>query len=183
MATVSIIIALLALAVAVGTLAWCQRLHDSVARLRTIVAQADTQERLNALTSEFQSLHTRVEHLRQGWQADMGKLEAVVRQGEKRLVEFQQGHDRLNMMSSDLEGLQDFRRQVEPVLRQWENRIAELEQSYARLSAVSQDLDNLRDFRRQVEKIHAGIQKAINGTFGAAPSPLVPTEGPPHPAD
>jgi chromosome segregation ATPase len=183
MATVSIIIALLALAVAVGTLAWCQRLHESVARLRTSVAQADVQERLSTLTSESQSLHARLDHLRQGWQADMGKLEALVRQWEKRLVEFQQGHDRLGVMSSDLDSLQEFRRQVEPVLRQWENRIAELEQSYARLSAVSQDLDSLRDFRHQVERIHAGIQKAFNGTFGPAPSALVPIEEPPHPAD
>ena len=180
MATVSIMMALLALGVAVLTLVWCQRLSGSVTRLRTNISNADARERLAELARESQSLHARVDHLRQCWQADTGKLEPVIRQLENRLVELEQGHNSLGAVSKDLDSLRDFRSQIESVVRQLENRIVELEQSYSRLGTLSRDLDSLRDFRNQVERIHAGIQRAFNGTLAGTSSAIVRDEESPQ---
>ncbi len=117
MATVSIIMGLVALGVAVPTLVWCQRLRESVAHLQTGLSDGDTREKLAELTSECQSLHTRVEHLRQCWQADTGRLESALRQLENRTVGLEQGYSSLGTVAQDLEGLRDSRREVEPVLR------------------------------------------------------------------
>jgi DNA repair exonuclease SbcCD ATPase subunit len=212
MATVSIIVALLALGVAVPTLVWCQKLAEGVARLRTDTSDASAREQLAALANEFPSLHARVDHLRQCWQADTGKFESAVRQlenrtagleqsagtlatvsrdldglkefrakvqsvlqqFENRTVKLERAHGNLDAVAKDLDGLRAFRGQVESILQQLESRIAGLEQSYGRLGTLSQDLDDLRAFRSHVERVHAGIQKAFNGTLAAAPSAIPP---------
>ncbi len=211
MATVSIMVALAALGVVVSTLVWCQRLAESVARLRTNIADADARERLAALANEFPSFHARMDHLRQCWQADTGKFESVVRQLENRTAGLEQGAGTLAAVSKDLDGLRDFRaevrsalqqfenrtvglergysslaavpkdldslrdsrREVESILQQLESKIVELEHSYRSLGTVSQDLENLRAFRSHVERVHAGIQKAFNGSLaGTSSAPL-----------
>jgi chromosome segregation ATPase len=212
MATVSIMMALLALGVAVPTLVWCQKLAESVTRLRTNTSDANTREQLAALANEFPSLHARVDHLRQCWQADTGKFESTVRQLENRTagleqsagtlatvsrdldsfksvraevqsvlqqfetrtVKLERAYGNLDAVAKDLDSLRAFRGQVESILQQLESRIAGLEQSYSRLGTLSQDLDNLRAFRSRVERVHAGIQKAFNGTLTGTPSALPP---------
>ncbi|MCL5281142.1 MAG: hypothetical protein M1376_14675 [Planctomycetes bacterium] len=208
MATVSILMAMAALGVAVATLVWCQKLAERVTRLPTNIADADARERLAALANEFPSLHARVDHLRQCWQADTGKIESIVRQLEERTVGLEQASATFAALSQDLDGLRAFRREVksilqqleskvvgleqscsslatmskdldslkdshtavESALRQLENRIATLEQGYGNLGTLSKDLDNLRAFRSYVERVHAGIQKAFNGSLAATSS-------------
>ncbi len=212
MATVSLIMALAALGVVVPTLVWCQRLAESITRLRTNLSDGDTKERLAALANEFPSLHARVDHLRQCWQADTGKFESAVRQLENRTAGLEQGAGTFAAVSKDLDSLKDFRTEVQSVLRQFENRIVELErryssvdtlgkdldslrefrtevesilrqlesrivgleQSYSSLGTVSKDLDSLRAFRSHVERIHAGIQKAFNGSLTGTSSAMLP---------
>jgi exonuclease VII small subunit len=212
MATVSIIVALVALGVAVPTLVWCQKLAEIVTRLRTNMSDSNAREQLAALANEFPSLHARVDHLRQCWQADTGKFESAVRQLENRTAGLEQGTGALATVSQDLDGLRAFRTEVQSVLQQFENRtvklergynnldaaakdldslrafrgqvesilpqleskIAGLEQRYGSLDTVSRDLDSLRAFRSHVERVHAGIQKAFNGTLAAAPSAVPP---------
>ncbi len=208
MATVSILVALLALGVAVATLVWCRKLAENVSRLPTNIADADARERLAALANELPSLHARVDHLRQCWQADTGKLESIVRQLEERTAGLEQGSATLAALAQDLDGLRSFRREaesvlqqleskvvgleqscgslatvskdldglkdshsaVESLLRQLENRIVTLDQGYGSLGTLSKDLDNLRAFRSYVEHVHAGIQKAFNGSLAATSS-------------
>ncbi len=176
MATISVLMALMALGVAVSTLVWYQKLAENVTRLRTNVSEADPKVRLAELTSEAQSLHARVEHLRQCWQADTGRLEPALRQLESRASTLEQSCSGWGTVAKDLEGLKDFRSVVEPALQQWQNRIVELERGYSSLSAVSQDLDSLRAFRSRVEHVHAGIQKAFNGYLSGSSSTLPPDE-------
>lgn len=214
MTTVSILVALLALGVAVATLVWCQKLAQNVTRLPTNIADAEARERLAALAREFPSLHARVDHLRQCWQADTGKFESIVRQLESRIVGLEQGSSTFATVSTDLDALRDFRREVESVLpqlesrivaleqscsslptvskdldslrdsrsavesvlRQLENRIVELQQGYSSLGTLSKDLDSLRAFRDHVEHVHAGIQKAFNGSLAGTPSALLRDE-------
>ncbi len=147
MATVSIIVALVALGVVVPTLVWCQKLAENVTRLRTNLSDANTREQLATLANEFPSLHARVDHLRQCWQADTGKFESAVRQLENRTAGLEQGAGTLTTVSKDLDGLRDFRTEVQSVLQQFENRTVRLEREYSNLGAVAQDLNSLRDFR------------------------------------
>jgi len=212
MATVSIMVALAALGVAVSTLIWCQKLAESVGCLQTERSEVDAREQLAALANEFPSLQAHVDHLRQCWQADTGKFESAVRQLENRTAGLEQGAGILAAVSRDLDGLKDFRTEVQSILRQLENRTAELErncgsfgaavkdldtlrdfrgqvksilqqlesrigrleQNYSRLGTLSQDLDSLRAFRNHVERVHAGIQKAFNGSRAATPSAILP---------
>jgi hypothetical protein len=210
MATVSIIVPLVALGVAVPALVWRQRLAESVARLRTNLSDVDTGERPAALADEFPSLRARADHRRPCWPVDTGKLESAVRQLESRTTGLEQGTGTLASVSNDLDGLKDFRTQVRSALQQFENRTVELERGYSNLavvpkgsdglrdfrrevesilqqlesrivapehrygslSTVSQDLDSLRAFRGHVERVHAGIQKAFNGSRAGPPPAL-----------
>lgn len=210
MATISLIMALAALGVVVLTLAWCQKLAENVHGLRASLCDPDARERLAALANEFPSLHARVDHLRQCWQADTGKFESAVRQlesrtngleqgagaraamskdleglkdfraevqsalqqFENRTVELERGYGSLAAVPKDLDGLRDFRREVESILQQLESRIVPLEHSYRNLGTVSQDMENLRAFRSHVERVHAGIQKAFNGSLAGPSSAL-----------
>jgi hypothetical protein len=138
MTTVAVLIGLLALGVVVPTLLWCQKLSESVTRLRASLPSADAGQRLAELAQESQSLQARVDHLRQYWQADADKLEAIV--------------------------------------RRLESNVAELAQAYGNLDTVSKDLDNLRAFRSYVERVHAGIQKAFNGTLAGPLPAAVPDQ-------
>lgn len=145
MATVSILIALAALGMAVTTLLWCQKLAQSLTDLPANIADAEARERLAALANELPSLHARVDHLRQCWQADAGKFESTVRQLEERTAGLEQGSATLAPMSQELDGLRDSRSQVESVLQQLESRVLGLEQSCSSLAIVSKDLDSLKD--------------------------------------
>ena len=176
MATVSILMALVALGVAVATLVWCQKLAQSVRGLPTNIVDADARERLAALANEFPSLHARVDHLRQCWQADTGKFESVMRQLEDRTAGLEQGSATVAAISKDLDGLKDFRREVESVLQQLESKVIGLEQSYSSLGTLSKDLDSLRAFRDHVEQVHAGIQKAFNGSLAGTSSIMLRDE-------
>ncbi len=161
MATVSILVALAALGVAVATLLWCQKLAQSVTDLPTNIADADARERLAALARESPSLHARVDHLRQCWQADTGKFESIVQQLEERTAGLEQGSATLAAISRDLDGLRDFRREVEPALQQLESKVVGLQQSYSNLATVSKDLDSLRDSRSAVESVLGQLEKRI----------------------
>ena len=115
MTTVSIIMALLALGVVVPTLVWCKRLSERLTRLGTNISNADARERLTELANESQSLHARVDHLRQNWQADTTRLESAVRQVDSRIAELEKGYGSLGMVSKDLDNLRSFRDHVERI--------------------------------------------------------------------
>ncbi len=115
MATVSTVMALLALGVVTFTLVWCNRLSESVARLRAAVSDADGRKRLAELTNELQSLRAHADRLRQNWQADTTRLESVIRQLETRVAAMEQTHNSLRTVSGDLESLRAFRTQVEQI--------------------------------------------------------------------
>ena len=117
-----------------------------------------------------------MEHLRQCWQADTGRVESALRQLENRTVGLEQVWSGLGTVAKVLEGLRDSRNEVESILRQLQTRIVALEQGYSRLGTVSKDLDGLRAFRSRVERVHAGIQKAFNGSLAGASSALLPDE-------
>jgi septation ring formation regulator EzrA len=161
MATISIMVALAALGVVVLTLVWCQKLAENVNGLRATLCDADARERLAALANEFPSLHARVDHLRQCWQIDTGKLESAVRQLENRTSGLEQGAGTLTAVSKDLDGLKDFRTEVRSGLQQFENKTVELERGYSNLVAVPKDLDGLRGFRREVESILQQLESRI----------------------
>ena len=163
MATVSIIMALVALGVAVPTLVWCQKLAENVTRLRTNLSGANTREQLATLANEFPSLHARVDHLRQCWQADTGKLESAVRQLENRTVGLEQGASTLVTVSQDLDSLKDFRTEIQSVLRQFEDRTVELEHQYSSLGTLGRDLEGLREFRGEVESLLRQLEARMAG--------------------
>jgi len=170
MTTVSILVALAALGVAVAALIWCQKLAESVTPLPTNTADADARERLTALANEFPSLHARVDHLRQCWQADTGKLESIVRQLEERTAGLEQGSAALAAISQDLDGLRDSRRNVESVLPQLQTKIVGLEQSCSSFATISKDLDSLRgsygaldSVLRQLENRIVALEQGYSG--------------------
>jgi predicted nucleic acid-binding Zn-ribbon protein len=161
MATVSILMALAALGVAVAALVWCQKLAENATRLPTNIADADARERLAALAGELPSLHARVDHLRQCWQADTGKLESIVRQLEERTAGLEQRFAALAGISENLDDLRGFRRDVESALPQLESRIVVLEQSCSGLATVPKDLDSLRDSCSTVESVLRQLEDRI----------------------
>jgi len=115
MATVSIIMALLALGVAVPTLVWCKKLSESVTRLIVDTSGTDGRKRLAELANESQSLRAQADRLRQSWQTDTTRLESAVGQLESRIVELEQARSNLGTVSQDLESLRNFRTQVEQI--------------------------------------------------------------------
>ena len=146
MATASIIMGLLAVLVSVSTLVWCHRIRVSVARLKKSGPQADVEERLATLGREAESLNVRVDHLRQSWEADTGKLGAAVRQWEDRITWLEQsGHG--------LDSLRDAQNRVESTIQQWEERFA----------AQAKDLDSLRDAQNTVDSIFRQLESRIAG--------------------
>lgn len=112
MITVSLIMALLALGVAVPTLVWCKRLRESVTRLRASLPSADTTERMADVVHESKALQARVDQLSQNRQANDARFESVVRQLETRIGALEQRFNDLGMVSKDLDSLRDFRDQV-----------------------------------------------------------------------
>ncbi len=115
MTTVSIVMALMALGVAVPALVWCNRLNGSITRLIMNSSDADARKRLAELTNESQSLRAHVDRLRQSWQADTTRLESLARQLENRIVELEQAHSSLGTVSKDLESLREFRSRIEQI--------------------------------------------------------------------
>jgi hypothetical protein len=176
MATASIIMGLLALLVSVSTLVWCHRIRTSVARLKKSTSQGDAEERLATLAREAESLNVRVDHLRQSWEADTGKLGAAVQQWEDRISGLEQG-------AHSLDSLRDAQNAFESVFRQLESRIAGLEEGHQSFAAAAKDLDSLRDFRSHVEQIHVAIQRAFNGGLPSTSSPMPLDEGTQPPAE
>ena len=156
MATASIIMGLLALLVSVSTLVWCHRIRTSVARLKKSTSQGDAEERLATLAREAESLNVRVDHLRQSWEADTGKLGAAVQQWEDRISGLEQG-------AHSLDSLRDAQNAFESVFRQLESRIAGLEQGQQNLAAVARDLEGLRDSQHGAESVVQQLQNRIAG--------------------
>jgi len=161
MATVAIIMGLLALGVAVPALVWCRRLSESVAGFKGDASQAEMGERLAELGSESRSLDTRVDHLRQCWQADAGKLESALGHFDARIAELEQGCRSLAAVATDVEGLKNARNEIESALGQLADRMTSLEQGYSGLDLLRQDLEALKEAR---DKAESALEQWANRT-------------------
>lgn len=194
MITVSMIVALLALSVVVAAFVWCQRLHESVTHLRMRVSDADPGDRLMELANESRMLQERMDSLARSWQANLAGLESTTHRLENGIAELERRVNGLDAEAADAkerrmelakqsqslherlddlgQGRQADTARLEALIRQMENRIIAVEQACRNVGTLSQDLDRLRSFRDRVERIHAGIQKAFNGSLAGVSSAL-----------
>jgi hypothetical protein len=114
-AAASILFGLLALVVLMPILISSRRLRKDVERLLASAWPTDTEGRLAAVTSESQALQASVEHLRQGWEAQAGRVESAVRELESRVADLEQERQRLTSRAQDLDDLRDFCDRVERI--------------------------------------------------------------------
>lgn len=187
MATVSIIMGMLALSVAVPALVWNRRFRESVARLERNIAQAAPADRLTELMDESRLLRAQVDDLKQGLQAEFGKIDSTMGQWEKRIAGLEQGRQSLDELAGDLGRLRESQNGIESTVRQWADKIAVLEQDrggvdglqdavhqlessvavldqgYQGLAGLARELEGLQEFRKQVEE---AVQR-LQGTVGS----------------
>jgi cell division protein FtsB len=115
MTTVSVVMGLLALGVALSALVWCRKLSESLTRLIVDTSNAKEKRQLAELANESQLLRTHVDRLRQSWEADTARLDSLAQQLESKIAWSEQARDSLGSVSKDLENLRNFRTQVEQI--------------------------------------------------------------------
>jgi methyl-accepting chemotaxis protein len=115
MTTVSLVMALLALAVSVATLLWCQRVVRRVIGIEQGSLAGDERQRLLDAADRFASLQTQVDHLRDNLEDRLHRSDAVIGRVEGRLAEIEKSCGGLGPIARDLDGLKSFQNRVEQI--------------------------------------------------------------------
>jgi chromosome segregation ATPase len=164
MASVSVIVALLAFASTACALYWCRRMHRNLSRFGADILNSEQKRHLLEGVAEIQPLRRQLDQLQHNLNEKLQQLKLSGSELDGKVIKVEQGLAQLQLSGEQLDG-----------------RIAEIEKACSSLGAMSEDLDTLKDFRENVDQLHSRLRQALNGNSAKAqPLPSKPRIGLPR---
>ena len=161
MASVSLIVALMALAAAGGTLYRYRRMRGSLFRLEADLLSPEQKLQLFDGMAEIHALRAQLQQLRSGLNEDLQKLKLSAGQVDEKAAKIEQQLGQLQLAGNQLD-----------------DRITNIEEACSGLGAMSTDLEELQGFKDHVEQLHSRLRQALSGdSVKAQPLPGKPQIG------
>lgn len=161
MATVSLIVALMALTTTGYAIYRCRRMRGNLSRLEGALLSPEQKQDLFEGVAEIQSLRVRAEQLRRSLNEELEGLKHSGNELDGKVTKIEQGVAELQLSGN-----------------QWDERITRIEKAVSGLGAMSEELEELQGFKNNVERLHDRLRQALNGdSVKAQPLPGKPQIG------
>jgi methyl-accepting chemotaxis protein len=161
MATVSLIVALLAVTAAGGALYGLRRTRRRLSRFEEVLLSSEQKQELFEAVAEIRSLRSHAEQLRCSVNEELERFKHAAGELDDHVTRIEQRVAELQLSGTQLD-----------------DRISKIEKAFSNLGAMSEELEELQGFKHNVEQLHNRLRQALNANAtGTKVTPIAPRFG------